>query len=454
MNSNNNNNDDDANSLAASDDSGYEQPLTSAKQTSSLKQAAVCDGDGGGGGGGGGATFFDMDASPEYLHTFGELGYDVWRFTRKFVDRVCHEGALSDSQRRSLHSNLADVISMQIQMLDTVYAESRRVPARTKPRLDQLKPEHMLPGECILEPTPLRCYLVPDGRDEVCGRANAGTCLLPAEGALVLTNYRLIFRGVPVADSLMNDAIITRSFPLAALIKEKKCAGSQYKLAASAGEALTTLHDGLQMRSCTFQLIKVYFDEEASTDKVDRFRSLLFKLRYPTTVLDLFCFGGAFARPLLHAIQPGGGFGSQTTTTATTNGGGQNSGLLNGSHLSSNMIELVDSKHSGKEKHGGDALRHFAKNTLRKAGLMPRSSNANSSNRKLGHQATAQQQQQQHVSAMAARTPETARRSLASARQNSIASSNGSQHHSAEMAIGTDKNAESDNEENLSSMYN
>ena len=37
----------------------------------------------------------------------------------------------------------------------------------------------------------LRCYLLPDGRDEF-------NALLPAEGALIMTNYRLIFKGRPV----------------------------------------------------------------------------------------------------------------------------------------------------------------------------------------------------------------------------------------------------------------
>jgi myotubularin-related protein 5/13 len=42
----------------------------------------------------------------------------------------------------------------------------------------------------------LRAYLVPDGREE--GNGNiGGPILLPAEGAVFLTTYRIIFKGIP-----------------------------------------------------------------------------------------------------------------------------------------------------------------------------------------------------------------------------------------------------------------
>lgn len=88
-----------------------------------------------------------QDPSSAYLAQLGSDGYDTFKFIGKFVDRVCMEGCLSDQQRLALHANLLDVISMQIQMLETVYSESRRVPARCKPKLDNLKPDFMLHGE-------------------------------------------------------------------------------------------------------------------------------------------------------------------------------------------------------------------------------------------------------------------------------------------------------------------
>lgn len=45
----------------------------------------------------------------------------------------------------------------------------------------------------------LRAYLIPDGRElGKGGDDQGGPCLLPAEGAVFLTNYRVIFKGTPV----------------------------------------------------------------------------------------------------------------------------------------------------------------------------------------------------------------------------------------------------------------
>jgi len=43
----------------------------------------------------------------------------------------------------------------------------------------------------------LRAYLLPDGRDEGLGSNIGGPVLLPAEGAIFLTTYRVIFKGTP-----------------------------------------------------------------------------------------------------------------------------------------------------------------------------------------------------------------------------------------------------------------
>lgn len=43
----------------------------------------------------------------------------------------------------------------------------------------------------------LRVYLIPDGREEGTGGILGGPSLLPAEGAVFLTNYRILFKGTP-----------------------------------------------------------------------------------------------------------------------------------------------------------------------------------------------------------------------------------------------------------------
>ena len=54
----------------------------------------------------------------------------------------------------------------------------------------------LLPGE-EMQYNGLRCYLIADGRDLGKG-VYGGPRLLPAEGAIFLTNYRVIFKGTPV----------------------------------------------------------------------------------------------------------------------------------------------------------------------------------------------------------------------------------------------------------------
>jgi hypothetical protein len=292
-----------------------------------------------------------------YSYGVGEAGYSVWKFVSKFVDRVCLEGNLNDIQKQALHNNLTEVVSMQISTLESVYLESKRIPPRLKPKMEMLKPDFLYQNEQIIEPTPLRCYLIPDGRDEASG-CSGGPVLVPAEGALFLTNYRVIYRGIPT-DPLVSDATIIRAFPISALTKEKKLSG-QYHTENSN----SLLHDGLQLRSCTFQLIRVYFDDEVTNDRIEKFRQVLLKLRYPQTVLDSFCLSTYF--------NPNGGYYTQTLNNKT-------------------------------KENPSQAFRHFAKNTLRKAGLMPRNNN-----RKLP---------------MSARTPEMSRK-LRSPRSNELTLSN------------------------------
>lgn len=54
----------------------------------------------------------------------------------------------------------------------------------------------LLPGEEIVMEG-LRAYLLPDGREEGAGGNIGGPSLLPSEGAVFLTSYRIIFRGMP-----------------------------------------------------------------------------------------------------------------------------------------------------------------------------------------------------------------------------------------------------------------
>uniref|UniRef100_A0A8B9LJQ9 SET binding factor 1 n=1 Tax=Astyanax mexicanus TaxID=7994 RepID=A0A8B9LJQ9_ASTMX len=126
----------------------------------------------------------------------------------------------------------------------------------------------------------MRVHLLSDGREEATG-VMGGPPLLPAEGAVFLTTYRIIFKGTPT-DPLVGEQVVTRSFPIASLTKEKKISVSvpmdQF------------IQEGLQLRSCTFQLMKIAFDEEVASDLAEVFRKHMHKLRYPQHVQGTFAF--------------------------------------------------------------------------------------------------------------------------------------------------------------------
>lgn len=135
------------------------------------------------------------------------------------------------------------LVGMHIESLEEVYRETKDAPTQkvcsssysyvfSRPVLHKLitnktyrvlfsiqakimKPA-VLPGEKT-QFDGLRCYLISDGRelgvrteeniirpndsydDEInVGADNGGPCLFPAEGALFLTNYRVVFKGTPI----------------------------------------------------------------------------------------------------------------------------------------------------------------------------------------------------------------------------------------------------------------
>lgn len=66
-------------------------------------------------------------------------------------------------------------------------------PCFSQPKL--LQPNLLIGEESVMDG--LRVYLVPDGREEGTGGSLGGPPLLPAEGAVFLTTYRVIFKGTP-----------------------------------------------------------------------------------------------------------------------------------------------------------------------------------------------------------------------------------------------------------------
>ncbi|XP_056429026.1 myotubularin-related protein 5 isoform X5 [Hyla sarda] len=218
-----------------------------------------------------------------------DVAHCVVRFITRFVDKVCTESGVTSDHLKGLHTMIPDIVQMHIETLDAVHRESKRLPPIQKPKL--LRPTLLVGEELVMEG--LRVYLLPDGREEASGGNLGGPPLLPAEGALFLTTYRCIFKGTPV-DPLVAEQSVVRSFPIASLTKEKKISVpahlDQY------------VQEGLQLRSCTFQLLRVAFDEEVPSEISEGFRKQLHKLRYPQDVLGTFPFSVGLS--LQHTVQP------------------------------------------------------------------------------------------------------------------------------------------------------
>uniref|UniRef100_A0A4W6E3P7 SET binding factor 2 n=1 Tax=Lates calcarifer TaxID=8187 RepID=A0A4W6E3P7_LATCA len=222
------------------------------------------------------AESFDTESGFEDSEN-SDVANSVVRFIARFIDKVCTESGVTQEHIKSLHSMIPGIVAMQMEALEAVHRESRRLPPIQKPKI--LRPA-LLPGEeLVLEG--LRVLLDPDGREEATGGLLGGPHILPAEGALFLTTYRIIFKGIP-HDPLVGEQAVIRAFPVSTLTKEKKI--------SIQNQLQQNIQEGLQLRSASFQLIKVAFDEEVSSETVEIFRKHLQRIRYPQSIFSSFAF--------------------------------------------------------------------------------------------------------------------------------------------------------------------
>ncbi|KAM9771554.1 myotubularin-related protein 5 isoform 6-T6 [Syngnathus typhle] len=221
------------------------------------------------------AESYDTESGFEDAES-SDVANSVVRFINRFVDKVCNESGVTNEHLKALHTMIPDIVQMHIETLDAVHRESKRLPPIQKPKL--LRPTLLTGEELVMDG--MRVYLIPDGREEATGMMG-GPPLLPAEGAIFLTTYRLIFKGTPT-DPLVGEQVVTRSFPIASLTKEKRIYVTL--------PMEQFVQEGLQLRSCTFQLLKIVFDEEVAADLAEVFRKHMHKLRYPQHVQGTFAF--------------------------------------------------------------------------------------------------------------------------------------------------------------------
>ncbi|KAM6980275.1 myotubularin-related protein 13 [Aplochiton taeniatus] len=231
------------------------------------------------------AESFDTESGFEDSEN-SDVANSVVRFVARFIDKVCTESGVTQEHIKSLHSMIPGIVAMQMETLEAVHRESRRLPPIQKPKI--LRPA-LLPGEELVSEG-LRVVLDPDGREEATGGLLGGPHILPAEGALFLTTYRIIFKGTP-HDPLVGEQAVIRSFPVSTLTKEKKI--------SIQNQLQQNMQEGLQLRSSTFQLIKVAFDEEVSSETVEIFRKHLQRIRYPQSIFSTFAFAAGQTAPQL-----------------------------------------------------------------------------------------------------------------------------------------------------------
>ncbi|KAG9352382.1 hypothetical protein JZ751_020795 [Albula glossodonta] len=199
------------------------------------------------------AESFDTESGFEDSEN-SDVANSVVRFIARFIDKVCTESGVTQEHIKNLHSMIPGIVAMQMETLEVVHRESMTLPPIQKPRI--LRPA-LLPGEEFVSEG-LRVVLDPDGREEATGGLLGGPHLLPAEGALFLTSYRIIFKGTP-HDPLVGEQEVIRSFPL----------------------------------------IKVAFDEEVSSETVEMFKKHLQRMRYPPSIFSGFAFAAGQTIPQL-----------------------------------------------------------------------------------------------------------------------------------------------------------
>ncbi|CAF94656.1 unnamed protein product, partial [Tetraodon nigroviridis] len=229
------------------------------------------------------AESYDTESGFEDAES-SDVANSVVRFINRFVDKVCNESGVTNEHLKALHTMIPDIVQMHIETLDAVHRESKRLPPIQKPKL--LRPT-LLPGEELVMDA-MRVHLIPDGREEATGLMG-GPPLLPSEGAIFLTTYRLIFRGTPI-DPLGVYEPAANVDPICDFSILFKLPTHNLIIILSQHTLYIFKEKRLQLRSCTFQLMKIAFDEEVASDLAEVFRKHMHKLRYPQHVQGTFAF--------------------------------------------------------------------------------------------------------------------------------------------------------------------
>lgn len=207
---------------------------------------------------------YDTDTNTNENDKLVDVHY-IERFLEKFIDNIVHNCMLEQSKAKEMKELIEDTVKERvnaIQAIPHIFDDIEKPIKVNEP--------YILPGEVIYR-TSIRAYLLPDGRLEGSDvivnrhRSNAihspvasdfnqeesGFVYLPADGAVFLTNYRLIFTGFPL-NPYAREMVIYRSFPICSLVKEKR-------LTNVLVDDNITMAEGWQLRSFTFEVNSLIF---------------------------------------------------------------------------------------------------------------------------------------------------------------------------------------------------
>ncbi|XP_065194750.1 myotubularin-related protein 13-like isoform X2 [Sycon ciliatum] len=211
---------------------------------------------------------------------------EVVNFAQRFFSGKAATLGISPDHSQVLQDRIPQLVTMHREDLDSIVEAVALRRSEEKERM--FKPD-LLDRETLYSEN-VHCFLLPDGRDVGLGVLPDGPLLLPAEGVLFISSYRIIFKGTPL-DCSAGDGMITRTMPLAAIFQPKKL-------------SLTGLpfgSDGLLVQSTTFQVMRLCFSSNVSTMEVDRIIVLLEQMRFPSISDRLFCYSKD--RPSSHRLQ-------------------------------------------------------------------------------------------------------------------------------------------------------
>uniref|UniRef100_A0A0N4Z9I4 UDENN domain-containing protein n=1 Tax=Parastrongyloides trichosuri TaxID=131310 RepID=A0A0N4Z9I4_PARTI len=206
------------------------------------------------------------------------------------IDRICSMAGLSQSSIDKLEQDIPAFVALHIESLEQVYAESKRT--TTSHEMKNLEPS-LVQNEIKINDG-LRTYLFNDHRFFAssfgCDNTSSDDNLiaLPADGALFLTNYRLIFKGYS-CNPLRYGEVVQCSIPLISISSEKTLTEDAiYNEAINSNlssKIASKLHSGTVITSNSFNIIKIAFQESVTKDCVENFIQKLNNYRWGAQIV-------------------------------------------------------------------------------------------------------------------------------------------------------------------------